>query len=288
MRDVQHGALTAVKGELTAQTRVPLNDGNTIPILGLGVFSARGAACERAVDAALQAGYRHFDTAADYENEESVGKAVDESGVSRNDIFITTKLWPGPDVRTVRDQVKRSLEKLRTGFVDLLLIHWPIGCYREAWKVLVDLKLEGKCSSIGVSNYTIRRFKEDFPDSDVVVPAVNQIELHPFNQQRELVRYCAGKGIAAAAYSPLARAEKLDHPDLKAVAGIVGRSPAQVMVRFLLQRGVIAVPKSANPSRIKENFAVFDFSLGREEMTMLEMLNDEGYFSLRWRPAGYY
>jgi 2,5-diketo-D-gluconate reductase A len=272
---------------LSAKTRVTLNDGNSIPLLGLGVFSAMGAACERAVEAALQAGYRHIDTAADYGNETSVGNAISASGIPRSDVFITTKLWPGPDVRTVRDQVQGSLEKLRTDSVDLLLIHWPIGCYRKAWSVLLDLRAEGMCRSIGVSNYTIRRFEEDFPPGQVV-PSVNQIELHVFNQQQELVRYCAGRGIALAAYSPLARAERMAHPVLRKVAAKVGRSPAQVMIRFLLQRGMVAIPKSATPVRIRENIAVFDFSLGSDEIKMLETLNDEIYFSLRWRPAGYY
>ncbi len=275
--------------EMTGNTRITLNDGKTIPILGLGVFqSGEGRECERAVDTALQAGYRHIDTAAEYHNEAAVGRAISASGIPRSEVFLTTKLWPGPEVRKVRGQVQESLDRLRIDYVDLLLIHWPIGCYREAWKELVELRREGKCRSIGVSNYSIRRFEKDFFPDTPAMPAVNQIELHPFNQQRELVSYCRGKGIALAAYSPLARGEKLADPVVKAVAKKAGKSPAQVLIRFLLQRGIVTIPKSANPTRIRENADVFDFSLDDNAMRQLEALNNDSYFALRWRPTGYY
>jgi 2,5-diketo-D-gluconate reductase A len=286
--------------KLDAQSRLTLNDGASIPVLGLGVFSMQGATCERAVETALQAGYRHIDTAENYGNEASVGKAVAASRVPRNEVFITTKLWPGPDVNTVRGQVMRSLEKLRSDYVDLLLVHWPIGCYRQAWDVLVRLKEEGKCRSLGVSNFSIKRFERDFPLAPPVarpapsarqissaLPALNQIEMHPFNDQHSLHAYCADRGIAVAAYSPLARAQKLQDPVLKQVAAAAGRSPAQVMIRFLLQRGVAAIPKSSQPARIRENISVFDFSLDADAMKKLEGLSNASYYSLRWRPPGY-
>lgn len=273
---------------LDARSRLTLNDGNSIPVLGLGVFSMQGSTCERAVETALEAGYRHIDTAEDYGNEAAVGKAIAASSVPRNEVFITTKLWPGPDVRTVRGQVTRSLEKLRSDYVDLLLVHWPIGCYRQAWDVLVQLKEEGKCRSIGVSNFSVKRFGKDFPSPFSALPALNQVEMHPFNDQHALCAYCADRGIAVAAYSPLARAEKLSDPLLRQVAAAAGRSPAQVMIRFLLQRGVAAIPKSSQSARIKENISVFDFSLDADAMQKLEGLSNASYYSLRWRPPGYF
>lgn len=275
--------------KLSAATRIELNDGNSIPIFGLGVFqSFDGAVCEHAVETALEAGYRHIDTAADYGNEASIGRVVSTSGIPRAEIFLTTKLWPPSDMREVRGKIQSSLDKLRTDYVDLFLVHWPIGCYRDAWKVLVDAKARGVCRSIGVSNYTIRRFEQDFFPRESVLPAVNQIELHAFNQQRDLVRYCATRGIGIEAYSPLARGEKLKDPTVLSLARDVGKSPAQVLIRFLLQRGIVAIPKSPDPARIRENIDVFDFELDDAQMTALDELNDEAYFALHWRPPGYY
>ena len=217
--------------KLNAKTRIRLNDQNTIPCIGLGVFSsAEGAVCQRAVETALEAGYRHVDTAAEYGNEASAGRGIVSSGIPREEIFVTTKLWPGPDVKEVRGQLLASLEKLRSEYVDLYLIHWPIGFYREAWKILVELKQEGKCRSVGVSDCTVKRFETDFFPM-AAAPAVNQIELHAFNQQRAPVMYCIDRGITLSAYSPLSRSEKLEDPVLKAVARYVGKSPAQVMIR---------------------------------------------------------
>ena len=275
--------------ELEPSARVTLNDGNSIPILGLGVFASQeGSICERAVEAALACGYRHIDTASDYRNEASVGRVIATSGLPREELFITTKLWPGADATAVPAQFQASLDKLQTDYVDLYLIHWPIGCYQEAWRILVELRAKGRCRSIGVSNYTIRRFQNDFLPRESVLPAVNQIELHAFNQQSALVTFCTARGIAVAAYSPLSRAEKLEHPVLVKLAAAVGKSPAQVLIRFLLQRGIVAVPKSSSPARIRENFDVFDFSLDEAQMKVLAGLSDETYFSLRWRPSGYY
>ena len=270
-------------------TVLEMNDGNTIPLLGLGVWETKdGPECINAVEMALQCGYRHIDTAPAYNNEASVGTAIRQSGIARDNIFVTTKYARHDGPCIVKEDLAHSLECLKTDYLDLYLIHWPTGAYHEAWEYLVRMKEEGVCRSIGVSNFTIRRFEEDFFSFSDVVPALNQVEIHVFNQRRDLKQYCSDKGILTEAYSPLARAEKLDNPLLKAVSEEVGKSPAQVMIRYLLQNGVITIPKSANPGRIKENADVFDFELSESQMESFSVLNDENYYALRWRPGGFY
>ena len=270
-------------------TVVLMNDGNEIPLLGFGVWESKdGPECINAVDMALQCGYRHIDTAPAYENEASVGTAIRDSGIPRADIFVTTKYARHSGPCIVKEDLQNSLEKLKTDYLDLYLIHWPTGAYHEAWEFLVEMKEKGVCRSIGVSNFTIRRFEEDFFPFSGVVPVVNQVETHVFNQQRDLRNYCEEKDILIEAYSPLARAERLDDPVLMAISREVGKSPAQVMIRYLLQNGVIAIPKSANAKRIKENADVFDFELSPEQMDSFSATNDENYYSLRWRPEGFF
>jgi len=273
-----------------ASTTITLNDGNRIPAIGFGVFKLEdGTGCEEAVSVALEAGYRHIDTASEYGNEASVGRAMERSGLQRSEVFLTTKLWPGPDVRAVPGQLDRSLERLRTDYVDLYLIHWPIECYREAWSALERLKADAKCHSIGVSNYTVERFERDsFFATSTVVPAVNQIEMNVFNQRRDIVAYCRSRGILIEGYRPLAAAQKMGHPLVLGIAGRKQKTAAQVMLRFLLQSGCVALPKSSAPARIRENIALFDFTLNPEEMTLLEGLNDDDFYTLTWRPEGFY
>jgi len=272
---------------------VELNDGNAIPCLGFGVFQLDDQkACEEAVLAALEAGYRHVDTAFKYGNEAYVGNAVEQSPVPREDIFLTTKtVMDDQTPDNIKDEFARSLERLRTDYVDLLLIHWPPADDQlpKAWETLVDLKASGRCRSIGVSNMSLRRFEEVFFKHTEVVPAINQVELHVYNRQQALVDYCTGKGMVLAAYMSLAQGQRFDNPGqpLVDIAEQCGKSVPQVMLRYLLQQGIVTLVKSKTPSRIRENADVFDFELSGEQMTALDTL-DEGLFIQEWKPEGYY
>jgi diketogulonate reductase-like aldo/keto reductase len=278
------------KTPLTPATALEMNDGRRIPILGFGVFQIDdGRACETAVREALDAGYRHIDTANGYRNEASVGKAIAQSGVPRDRIFVTTKTpltHVGADIRTGCEE---SLRKLGADYLDLYLIHWPLddALLVGAWQTLEALRAEGKCRSIGVSNFSVRRFEEAFLGKVATVPAVNQIEVHVFGQQRELVTYCEGKGMLIEAYSPLARAQRMADPTLQRLAADHAKTPAQAMIRYLLQKGIVTIPKSVTPERIRENADVFDFELAADEMRLLDELNED-FFSLTWRPKNYY
>ncbi|MBN2448759.1 MAG: aldo/keto reductase [Lentisphaeria bacterium] len=273
---------------LTMESTRTLRDGVRIPLLGFGVFQIpAGGECRRSVLTALEAGYRHIDTAAGYRNEEDVGQALSLCGIPREEVFVTTKV----SVRMLgqaRESCEQSLAKLCTGYVDLLLIHWPDDtAMMEAWEIFQALRREGKVRSIGVSNFTRLRFEESFLRHTDVLPSVNQIELHPFWYRRGLVEYCEGKGIAIESYAPLARAQRFDHPVLRRIASDHGSSPAQVMIRWQLQHGWVVIPKSSHPERIRENAAVFDLALTADEMRALDTLNED-LMTISWRPAGYY
>jgi diketogulonate reductase-like aldo/keto reductase len=261
---------------LTIQSTLRLNNGVEIPRLGLGTFKAQqGDETYQSVMWALEAGYRHFDTASFYANEESIGKAVSESGVPRSEIFLVTKIWnsdQGYD-NTLR-ALDVSLEKLGSDYIDLYLIHWPLKDLRQdTWKALLHLQEEGRCRAIGVSNYTIRHLNELLADSPIA-PAANQIEFNPFLYRQELMDFCQGRDIAVEAYCPLARARKLEDPRLVAIAQRCGKSPAQVAIRWALQHGLVVIPKSVHRERIFENAAVFDFALSPADMQELDSLNE--------------
>ncbi|HME59786.1 MAG TPA: aldo/keto reductase [Candidatus Binatia bacterium] len=264
--------------ELTIETKLTLNDGRLIPQLGLGVWQTRaGAACETAVLAALEAGYRHIDTAAMYGNEESVGAAVRTSGIPRENIFVTTKLW-NSDHGNPERALETSLRKLKMDYVDLYLIHYPVRERRRSWRSLEALRVGGKARSIGVSNFTIRHLNELLAETKTV-PAVNQVEFHPYLYQRDLLNFCAGRGIALEAYSPLTKGERLKDPKLVAVAkkyskSGAGKSTAQILIRWALQHGLIVIPKSANRKRIVENADVFDFEISAADMQLLDGFNE--------------
>lgn len=267
-----------------------LNDGRTIPALGFGVFQMPDETeCRRAVRTALEAGFRHIDTALVYGNEQHVGAAIAESGVPRGEIFLTTKSPMREDPALIRPMFEESLEKLRTDYVDLYLIHWPMSdaTLNECWAVLEELRAGGGCRSVGVSNFTVKRFENGFLDKARVTPAVDQVEMHVFNQQRGLVDYCAGKGIVIEAYSPLCRGRDASHPELERIAARHGRTVAQIMLRFLLESGVAPIVKSATPERIRENFAVMDFALDAADIESLRAL-DEGRVIQDWFPDGFY
>jgi len=268
---------------LTSTAR--LNNGVEIPYLGLGVYLAgSGAGTRNAVQHALQAGYRHIDTASLYGNEQEVGTAAINSRIPREEIFITTKLWNsdhGYD-RTIQ-ACRESLATLGLSYVDMYLIHWPVEKLRsETWEAMITLQDEGRCRAIGVSNYTIRHLEELLADSPVV-PAVNQVEFSPFLYQKDLLDFCRSRGIQLEAYSPLTRGKKLNHPAITSIAAKYGKTSAQIMIRWALQHDLLVIPKSANQRRIYENADVFDFEISSEDLTLLDSLNKD--CRVDWDPS---
>jgi diketogulonate reductase-like aldo/keto reductase len=271
--------------DLTLSTTVTLPEGVGMPIFGLGVWqSAAGAETHDAVAEALRVGYRLVDTAAAYRNEADVGAAVRESGLPRGAIFVTTKLWNadhGYD-RALR-AIDASLARLGLEQVDLYLVHWPVeGLRSESWRAMERILADGKARAIGVSNYSVRHLEELLAKA-TVAPAVNQVELSPFLQQRELRAYCARHGIRVEDYAPLVRAQRMDHPAVVGIARKHGRTPAQVLLRWSLQHDLVVIPKSVRPARIRENAGALGFALAAEEMAALDGL-DEGYRTC-WDPT---
>jgi len=258
---------------------VSLNDENAIPQLGFGVFQIPpGDETERAVSEALEAGYRSIDTAEAYRNEESVGKAIAESGIPRDELFITTKVFnTHHGEEPTREAIEKSLERLGIDQLDLYLIHWPApmnDMYPETWRTLVELRDEGKTRSIGVSNFKERHLERIFVETGVT-PALNQIELHPYLQQPALRSFHAQHGIATEAWSPIAQGAVLKDPTIKAIADRIGRTPAQVVLRWHFAVGNIAIPKSVTPERIRENIEVFDFHLEDTDLAAISALDRE-------------
>lgn len=251
-----------------------LNNNLEIPVLGLGVWQIpEGDETYNAVKYALEAGYRHIDTAKIYGNERSVGKAVRESGIPREDIFITTKLWNADHgYEATIDACEASLDQLGLDYIDLYLIHWPVKELRlESWKAMEALHLEGKCRSIGVSNFMVRHL-EELLENCQVVPAVNQIELSPYNYRSRLdvVEFCRRSNIALEAYSPLTRGRKLNDIRLGDIAERYDKTPAQILIRWAIDHNLIVLPKSKNERRIIENSDVFDFSISETDMAELD------------------
>lgn len=263
------------------KTTVKLNNGTKMPILGLGVWQISGKVCEEAVIAALEASYRHVDTAAIYENEESVGNALKKTSVSREEIFVTTKLWNDDHSDPIK-AFDKSLRKLQLDYVDLYLMHYPVPERNESWKILERIHNEGKAKAIGVSNFTIRHLKE-LVEKTGIVPSVNQVEFHPYLYQKELLDYCNKNGIKVEAYCPLTRGEKLNDPKPVDIAQKYNKSTAQILIRWSLQHGLVVLPKSAKKNRIIENASVFDFSISKEDMKKLDSFDE----SLRicWDPT---
>ncbi len=262
---------------LSLHSTVTLNNGVEMPVLGLGTFQSKnGGETRQAVSWALEAGYRHIDTAAAYGNEEDVGAALRESGIPRQEIFVTTKIWnadQGFD-STLR-AYDASCRRLGVDQVDLLLIHWPIrGKWMDTWRALVQLYQQGRARAVGVSNYTITHLRELLADSPVV-PAANQYETSPFNTRRALADFCRARGIQVESYSPLVRGRKFGDPTLQAIAGQYGKTPAQVLVRWALEQSMVVIPKSVRRERIAENAAVFDFSLSAVDLERLDGLNED-------------
>src|SRR4051794_15269835 len=262
-------------------TQVPdikLNDGNTIPQLGFGVFQIEPGETAEAVQRALEVGYRHIDTAEGYQNEAGVGEGFRASGVARDDVFITSKLDNSehrPD--DARRAFDKTLSELGSDYVDLFLIHWPLptlydGDYVSTWKVMEEFKADGRARSIGVSNFQVDHLKK-LPAETDTAPAVNQIELHPYLLNEEARAYGESQGIAAEAWAPIAQGGALDDPVITEIASAVGRTPAQVVLRWHIQRDSIVFPKSSTPERIEENFALFDFELDDAAMERISGLD---------------
>ena len=271
--------------QLSSAATVKLNNGVEIPLLGLGVYqSPPGETTQDAVRHALKCGYRLVDTARVYGNEQDVGLALRESGLPREEVFVTTKLWNsdhGYD-STIR-ACEESLRRLGLKYLDLYLVHWPVsGVRNESWRAMEKLLRDGKCRAIGVSNYTINHLNDLLASSNTI-PAVNQVEFHPFLYQQKLLEYCQGHGIQLEAYSPLTRGERLNHQKVVEIAKEHGRTPAQILIRWAVQHSVVAIPKSVRNERILENSRVFDFTLSTNEMNALDSLNED--FRTCWDPS---
>jgi 2,5-diketo-D-gluconate reductase A len=257
---------------------IALNDGHEIPQLGFGVFQIPPEETAKAVTTALETGYRHVDTAEMYRNERGVGEAIRASSLSRDEIYVTSKLSNGchhPD--DARKAFDHTLEALGFDYVDLFLIHWPLptlydGDYVATWKVMEEFKQQGRARSIGVSNFQVAHLERLAAEADVT-PAVNQIEIHPYFLNEEVRRYGEDHGIRTEAWSPIAQGAVLDDPVITEIAGRVGRTPAQVVLRWHIQRDSIVFPKSTTPSRIEENFELFDFALEDGDMEAITALD---------------
>jgi 2,5-diketo-D-gluconate reductase A len=259
---------------MSTQPTISLNDGNVIPQLGFGVWQVPNEDAAKVVGTAISTGYRSIDTAAIYGNEIGVGTAIAASPEQRDKLFITTKLWNDQHTNA-GSALDQSLSRLGLDQVDLYLIHWPKprqNAYVEAWKALVKLQEEGRTKSVGVSNFTVSHLKRII-DATGVTPSVNQIELHPGFQQKELAAYHTEHGIITESWSPLGQGTLLEDPTLKALAQKYGRTPAQVVIRWHLDLGYVVIPKSATPSRICENFDVFDFSLDAGDLAKIAAMD---------------
>ncbi len=251
---------------MSAVSVITLNDGNTIPQLGFGVFQIEPKDTAQAVSEALEIGYRHIDTAEMYGNEKEVGEAIRASGLDRGDVFVTSKLSNAfHEPHDAREAFETTLSELGFDYVDLFLIHWPLptlydGDFVSTWKTLEEFRRDGHAHSIGVSNFQIEHLERLAAETDTV-PAVNQIEVHPYFTNDPVRDYGREHQIATEAWSPIAQGKVLDDPTIARIADKVGKAPAQVVLRWHIQRGDIVFPKSVTPSRMKENFELFDFEL---------------------------
>jgi diketogulonate reductase-like aldo/keto reductase len=266
---------------------VKLNTGDNMPEIGFGTWKISNQNdAKNSVKTAIEVGYRLIDTAKIYGNEEGVGEGIKVGGVAREELFVTTKLWnddQGYD--SAQKAFSGSLKRLGLEFVDLYLIHWPGTDRRaEAWKALQEIHKQGLAKNIGVSNYTVRHLEEILSSSEII-PAVNQIEFHPFiyEDQKEVLEFCKKNKIVVEAYSPLARARDMGNTTLHAIAERHGKTIAQVMLRWAIQHGTVPIPKSTNPERTKENIGVFNFDLAEEEMNTINRLSSNK--RVTWDPT---
>ncbi len=260
---------------LASQPRVRLNNGVEMPLLGLGVYDMYGREAETAVIRALEIGYRLIDTATLYENEAEVGRAVRASGLPRQELFVTTKVAnPDQGFDATLRAFEASLQRLKFDYIDLYLVHWPIkGKRRATWQALEKLYEEGRVRAIGVANY-LQPFLEELATYARVVPAVNQVEFSPYLYLKDLLVYCRDRGIQLQAYSPLLRGIRLKDPRLLALADRYGKTPAQLILRWDMEHGVSAIPKSSNPQRLLENTGLFDFQISADDMAFMDTFHE--------------
>lgn len=261
---------------MTHQALITLNDGNQIPQLGLGVWQATNEQAQSAIETALDVGYRSIDTAAIYANEEGVGHALQQTDIPREDLFITTKLWNDSHLNPEK-ALEESLKKLQLDYLDLYLIHWPVpkaDNYVQAWKGIIELQKQGLIKSIGVCNFHESHLQR-LLDETGVIPVIDQIELHPLLQQRPLHAWNNTHKIQTESWSPLAQGGEgvFDQKIIRNLADKYGKTPAQIVIRWHLDSGLVVIPKSVTPSRIAENFAVFDFRLDRDELNEIAGLD---------------
>lgn len=262
---------------LTLDSTITLNNGIEMPRFGLGVFqSAVGSETENAVQYGLEAGYRHIDTAAIYGNEREVGKIVNAGIVPREDVFVTSKVWTSSlSYDGAKQAFDKTMDKLGFDYLDLYLIHWPAGDWKNAWRAMEELYQEGRIKAIGVSNFLPHHIKELLANC-TIRPAVNQYEMHPYLQQPELRTLCEENEIAVTAWAPIMKGRVLQVPELVAIGDKVSKSAVQVTLRWLLQLNVIAIPKSVNKNRIEANANVYDFELSDEDMATINALDKAG------------
>lgn len=261
---------------MTAFPMITLNDDNKIPQIGLGLWQVPNESATATIHEAWNVGYRLIDTAAIYRNEEGVGEAIASTQISRKELFITTKLWNdshGYD-KTMR-AFEESLKRLKLDYIDLYLIHWPVAAqnlYVDSWKALIQLQKDGHAKSIGVSNFNIPHLERIIQETGII-PEVNQIELHPQLPQKELREFHTEHGIATESWSPLARGALMTNNVIQQLAQKYRKTPAQIILRWHIELGLIVIPKSITPSRIEENFHIFDFHLDTKDMAKIETLN---------------
>lgn len=272
--------------KLTQSSTITLNNGIKMPIVGFGTWKiAPGPSTHKAIEKAIEAGYRHFDTARIYLNEKSVGKALNESNVDRKELFVTTKLWNHDQgYEEALKAFDKSLKRLEMDYVDLYLLHWPVPEKRlESWKALIEIQKSGRAKAIGVSNFTEEQLAELLEHTDVA-PATNQVEFHPYLNQQLLLDYCKENKIVLTAYSPLAHGRRLQDGTLLSIAAKHAKTEAQVMLRWSIQLGNVVIPKSTDQVRIGENIDLFDFELDKEDMEQISNLNEN--YRTCWDPTG--
>jgi len=285
-RPVRPAVFAGIDTAMDITSTLTLNNGVEMPRFGLGVWQAKtGSEVRNAVRWALEAGYRHLDTARIYGNERDVGAVLREGIVPREDVFVTTKLWNGDQgYETTKQAFAASLRDLGLDHVDLYLMHWPVeGKRLESWRAMEELLATGGARAIGVSNF-LEHHLDQLLETAAVVPAVNQVEFSPFLYQRALLEYCRERGIQLEAYSPLTRGRRLDDPTVAAVAARHGTSTAQVLIRWALQHDLVVIPKSVTRGRVLANADVFGFELGADDMAALDALDEGSHFA--WDPSG--